>query len=796
MSPSSLDTEFEAKTEERLSSGPAKYLMDKLKALSSHVERYQKRWFWELLQNACDRNSDVKVQVQIDDNFLYFRHNGKPFTVSDATNLIFPDSDKDKENDINIIGQFGTGFISTHILSAKIRISGVVIGKDGDLHYRRFHLDRTSRNDKSLLAAALKESEKELRTVQAVNAVQSAYQTEYAYYRVNAYEFVNLQESFKIGVESIRHVMPFVFAFVPQLAEVEIINQEDNVEKFIRLTAGLGCSHQSGPSNVPPTTLQVVLENEANTQVAVIVKNGKVDNPERIPKLFCAYPLVGTESFPFPCVVNSPVFIPISERYGIEISKTDVTNRNIISDAVKAFAKLLDTLSKTEIGGLFRICGLFAGPFEGEIQTWYKSISDLLKNKILSSKVVLTKSGYEPLKEVLIPVALKPELLKDFLAICENTTLKIPDESELHEWVNALDFSIYQNQKLDLKELIKRLGQVKVWNELIQGDQSEQDWFVALADYVVKEDQLALFQNHPLVLVKSGHVRSLKTELFWDCEIPKKLKEIYDLLHNVPYDKMLIHEKLEYLGEKIIPLDREKTENDICDAIDAIFKKASAKDLTPTFIEALEMLLSWTDSMSIEEEADRFPHFSTNKARLTLDTLGSNQERNTAFVIIRSAKKDALAKLALSDMSSADIEKLISQQREIQTFLTWKSSVVDDKENADAELGNIGEEHIHKLLIDHFKGKPEFQVEWVAKTRKEDNYDFEIRKDDRPVIFVDAKTTGNGIANSDSIPFFMRKGQWNFLETLEDDQYYFIARVFLHNDSFSHRFLKIEIAKL
>lgn len=46
------------------------------------------------------------------------------------------------------------------------------------------------------------------------------------------------------------------------------------------------------------------------------------------------------------------------------------------------------------------------------------------------------------------------------------------------------------------------------------------------------------------------------------------------------------------------------------------------------------------------------------------------------------------------------------------------------------------------------------------------------------VCYCDAKTTKRGVANADSIPFFIRRSQWEFLQTLNEDIPYYIARVF------------------
>ena len=57
--------------------------------------------------------------------------------------------------------------------------------------------------------------------------------------------------------------------------------------------------------------------------------------------------------------------------------------------------------------------------------------------------------------------------------------------------------------------------------------------------------------------------------------------------------------------------------------------------------------------------------------------------------------------------------------------------------------------------------------------------------------YIDVKTTVRGMANADSIPFFMRYSQWNFLDRSESLDKYFLARVFTEGDTFRVKFLKI-----
>jgi hypothetical protein len=69
-----------------------------------------------------------KVRVEIRDDSLTFYHNGDPFRVSDLESLVAQYSSKSEENNVNTetTGKYGTGFITTYILSRKVRIKGLL----------------------------------------------------------------------------------------------------------------------------------------------------------------------------------------------------------------------------------------------------------------------------------------------------------------------------------------------------------------------------------------------------------------------------------------------------------------------------------------------------------------------------------------------------------------------------------------------------------------------------------------------------------------------------------------------
>ena len=107
-----------------------------------------KRWIWELCQNAkdvCNSTKKVKINIKLclEEKKLYFEHNGRPFSMSNIVSLINQSSSKDRSDCTEKqSGKFGTGFITTHLLSEIVNISGIL---KNDNEYYKFNipLDRS-----------------------------------------------------------------------------------------------------------------------------------------------------------------------------------------------------------------------------------------------------------------------------------------------------------------------------------------------------------------------------------------------------------------------------------------------------------------------------------------------------------------------------------------------------------------------------------------------------------------------------------------------------------------------------
>src|SRR2546427_4751842 len=102
---------------------------------------FRSRWIWELLQNARDASPEGGVCVWLlhEPHRVVFRHSGVPFSLKNIAHLIYHGSTKYEED----IGKFGTGFLTTHLISKTVAVKGRL--EDG----KRFHFTLGRRGSKA-----------------------------------------------------------------------------------------------------------------------------------------------------------------------------------------------------------------------------------------------------------------------------------------------------------------------------------------------------------------------------------------------------------------------------------------------------------------------------------------------------------------------------------------------------------------------------------------------------------------------------------------------------------------------
>ena len=201
-------------------------IQDKLNELrSKDVVISSYRWIWELIQNAKDcTNSTGKIDIEIyfdsKQKIVEFKHNGKLFATKNIVYLIEQVSTKERSRNSASTGKFGTGFLTTNLLSPIITISGLLHDED-ESNIARFQVT-IDRSGKCLdeLKEAIKNScdQLEANTFNITDAVdENAMNTMFSY---------SLDENgvnvAKVGLENFLITAPYVFAFVSELNKITV----------------------------------------------------------------------------------------------------------------------------------------------------------------------------------------------------------------------------------------------------------------------------------------------------------------------------------------------------------------------------------------------------------------------------------------------------------------------------------------------------------------------------------------------------------------------------------------------
>jgi len=102
-----------------------KYLED----LENNKAEYGSRWIWELVQNARDaagKNLRSVVEASLSAGAFVFRHSGEPFREEEIAHLIYYGSSKHDPESSDPIGNFGSGFLTTHLLAKSVSVKGTM----------------------------------------------------------------------------------------------------------------------------------------------------------------------------------------------------------------------------------------------------------------------------------------------------------------------------------------------------------------------------------------------------------------------------------------------------------------------------------------------------------------------------------------------------------------------------------------------------------------------------------------------------------------------------------------------
>ena len=377
-----------------------------------------RRWVMELLQNARDvayPDKPVKVKIVLDEKQLKFSHTGRPFRVKDILSIVNQVSSK--VDDEETVGQFGTGFVTTFQLSEQVELEGVL--KDEGLPYKPFSVSIDRRGfTKDEILCGIERAMEEIKKVDLAPSLEdydsNAFHTTFTY----VLDQERSREIARIGMEDLQETIFFVLLFSEKIASVELVFQLTDLNKSVLYIRGEG---ESFGASLMKTVFQCItvcdgirqcetyeicsMERDGMT-LAAGYSSGKgfLALPQECARLFVDFPLIGSEKFCFPMVVNSLEFHPNEPRSGISLvdqatSIDALKNKELIKKAVSMYKDFLAEASLLYMAGLQHIIAI--PPFEANkewSESWVKcNIYKSLYKYIASQQLFETSKGILPL---------------------------------------------------------------------------------------------------------------------------------------------------------------------------------------------------------------------------------------------------------------------------------------------------------------------------------------------------------------------------------------------------------------
>lgn len=336
-----------------LVSNNAQTIFDHITSLENDRINNAKRWFWELLQNAkdaVDDNSTVSVDVKLTDGELIFRHTGSPFKKEDILHLIYHGSSKVEEE--GKTGRFGTGFMTTHLLSRRVSIQGVLSNnKTFDFVLSRIAQDTEEMKNR------LEESYSSLNN--SLDKSETNFTDDYRTvfkYDLSPEATSDGHKTAHDGIELLDTILPLVLAINSKIKSVSVNGlsfERDDAISFEETNCQEVLIKKQEKDFQRIITL-LVEDKGKKANIAVILEiddNGDwcvkdIDN--QYPKLFFDFPLFGTEKVGIPFVINSMDYFPLRERNGVYLGDMEQANIKqngvVVEIAIKAYNEIVSAL--------------------------------------------------------------------------------------------------------------------------------------------------------------------------------------------------------------------------------------------------------------------------------------------------------------------------------------------------------------------------------------------------------------------------------------------------------------------
>ncbi|WP_379964481.1 sacsin N-terminal ATP-binding-like domain-containing protein [Epilithonimonas sp. UC225_85] len=506
---------------------------------------HAKRAIWELFQNAVDLSPSCEIELKLSDNELIFSHNGVPFTMHTLDCLFTQVSSKTltekkiEREEADPIGQYGTGFMTSHSFGDIVKVSGAIQDELygeysnnsalGNIKFTDLVIDRSTQDWEKLCDEI---SDLRKTVTELLNKQPTFDELPKTVFKFGFNNELNKKRAFD-ATESLKVILPYVMIFNDRLKKVTVIDNQGNITTYIKneieefreycYTREIQINDEIKRINYLKTDrLTIVLPLDDNLTSDKYIGNAQM-LPESLPRLFLYYPLIGTEHFGFNFVIHSKNFQPTEPRDGLHLNseneknKTEeLANQKLLQEASDLiFSFLENNLSKIQNPHLLAEINFPVSSDDAELNKYFIEFKEKWTNKFKTLPFVETQNARISVQE----------------AVFLNSSVILQTDENTLGAIYKIVADFYGN--LPKSELIpiytKLMDNWNIWDIQRIG-------FADIVDKIQEDGAIESFNKSELILLYKELIRKEQVELFDKAIIPNikgQFKRRIDLSRSV-----------------------------------------------------------------------------------------------------------------------------------------------------------------------------------------------------------------------------------------------------------------------
>lgn len=544
-------------------------------------EKSGERAIWELVQNARDMDENCKIRIELLPDRIVFSHHGKPFEYTSLLALVNQNSNKDNPCADNV-GQYGTGFMTTHAFNDVVKVSAPYKAMNGPLalkgyvYMKDFELNRSYRNN---LEYAIKEMGDEMQYVDDMHTRTPLYPSYEALEESQKWTSFTYSldpkkvESVSSQLASAVRLMPFVLVINDRIKEVKVDDQFakrhfqvvktnnaykqklDGNTKWYKVidkieTIDLNTKKLSQDTIV---SLQSFNDEEKVEDVVILPPYpescGSVCS---IPSLFLWFPLLGTENFGVNFIFHSKRWHPVEKRNNIMLPENVPSkiekgkhNEKVIHEMMAALHSYY-SINDNDFVLTREMCEVnFHSDKEDEVTAkFYNDLQDMWKVVFPAWKVIPTVEGRKAMNDNRVRV-LHPDFYSKL-----TVEKRVEYEPTLAEYAKDVKLNDQENLLIPNADFIAWSVVVDQWRcnrdaeffitvkDVCKSVQSKSDKLYGFLSFLVDSENAALLDEYELLPNRKGYLKK-RGELRHGDFMTPQLYALTELLMGSDADRMI-----------------------------------------------------------------------------------------------------------------------------------------------------------------------------------------------------------------------------------------------------------------